>query len=197
MGRRGTQSRGQQRHGAPGCARGNAGVRLCGDPCRRRVHHRGVPTPMGVDRVRDGAGAWRTGRAGVEVAVGLASAPDRAARPSRLRRSRSTPRRTAASVNARTSVPHVSWPAPTTVIHSHDAEADRAFFRDVLGYPHVDAGAGWLIFKLPPVEIAVHPVDGPPARELYLMCDDLDATMSKLARRERPSQPSPKPVGGG
>ncbi len=68
------------------------------------------------------------------------------------------------------------------IIYSHDAEADRAFFRDVLDYPHVDAGAGWLIFKLPPVELAVHPADGPPAHELYLMCDDLDATMARLAR---------------
>jgi catechol 2,3-dioxygenase-like lactoylglutathione lyase family enzyme len=69
------------------------------------------------------------------------------------------------------------------IIHSHDAEADRAFFRDVLGYAHVDAGAGWLIFKLAPAEIAVHPVDGSPAHELYLMCDDLDATMTQLAAK--------------
>jgi hypothetical protein len=67
------------------------------------------------------------------------------------------------------------------ILYSHDAEADRAFLRDVLDYPHVDAGAGWLIFKLPPAEIAVHPADGPSAQELYLMCDDLDATMTQLA----------------
>lgn len=67
------------------------------------------------------------------------------------------------------------------IIYSHDPEADRAFLRDVLGYPHLDAGAGWLIFKLPPAEIAVHPADGPTGHELYLMCDDLDATMSRLA----------------
>ena len=67
------------------------------------------------------------------------------------------------------------------IIYSHDAEADRAFFRDVFDYPHVDAGAGWLIFKLPPAELAVHPADGPPAHELYLMCDDLDAAMARLA----------------
>ena len=66
------------------------------------------------------------------------------------------------------------------IIYSGDAEADRAFFRDVLDYPHVDAGAGWLIFKLPPSEIAVHPVDGPPVHELYLMCDDLAATIADL-----------------
>lgn len=67
------------------------------------------------------------------------------------------------------------------IIYSQDPEADRAFLRDVLEFPHVDAGAGWLIFKLPPSEIAVHPTDGPPAHELYLMCDDLDATMTRLA----------------
>ncbi len=68
-------------------------------------------------------------------------------------------------------------------VRCRDAEADRAFFRDVLDYPHVDAGAGWLIFKLPPSEIAVHPVDGPPVHELYLMCDDLDATMAQLTAK--------------
>ena len=47
------------------------------------------------------------------------------------------------------------------IIHSHDAEAARAFFREVLDYPYVDAGADWLIFKLPPAEIAVHPTEGP------------------------------------
>jgi catechol 2,3-dioxygenase-like lactoylglutathione lyase family enzyme len=70
------------------------------------------------------------------------------------------------------------------VIYSQDAEADRAFFRDVLGFPHVDAGHGWLIFALPPAEIAVHPTDGRAAHELYLMCDDLTATMAELADRK-------------
>jgi hypothetical protein len=46
------------------------------------------------------------------------------------------------------------------IIYSQDAEEDRAFFRDVLGYPHIDAGGGWLISKLPPAEVAVHPADG-------------------------------------
>ncbi len=69
------------------------------------------------------------------------------------------------------------------IIFSQDAEADRAFFRDVLECRHVDAGAGWLIFKLPPSEVAVHPADGPPVHELYLMCDDLDATMTDLAAK--------------
>jgi catechol 2,3-dioxygenase-like lactoylglutathione lyase family enzyme len=69
------------------------------------------------------------------------------------------------------------------IIYSRDAEADRAFFRDVLGYPHVDAGGGWLIFALPPAELAVHPAEGPPAQEFYLMCDDLAATMAELTER--------------
>jgi catechol 2,3-dioxygenase-like lactoylglutathione lyase family enzyme len=67
------------------------------------------------------------------------------------------------------------------VLYSADAAADRAFLRDVLGFPHVDAGGGWLIFRLPPAEVAVHPTDGPPAQELFLMCDELDATLAELA----------------
>ena len=69
------------------------------------------------------------------------------------------------------------------IIYTRDAEADRAFFRDVLHYPHVDAGGDWLIFKTPPGELAVHPADGPPAQEFYLMCDDLAATMASLSER--------------
>jgi catechol 2,3-dioxygenase-like lactoylglutathione lyase family enzyme len=67
------------------------------------------------------------------------------------------------------------------IVYSRDAEADRAFFRDVLGYPHVDAGGGWLIFKLPPAEVAVHPTDAAGSHELYLMCDDVAATITQLA----------------
>jgi catechol 2,3-dioxygenase-like lactoylglutathione lyase family enzyme len=67
------------------------------------------------------------------------------------------------------------------IVYSRDAEADRAFFRDVLKYPHVDAGGGWLIFKLPPAEVAVHPAEGQPSHELYLMCDDVTATVADLA----------------
>ncbi|WP_262287191.1 VOC family protein [Micromonospora sp. MA102] len=69
------------------------------------------------------------------------------------------------------------------IIYSRDPEADRAFFRDTLNYGHVDAGHGWLIFTLPPAELAVHPTEGAPAHELYLMCDDLAATMADLAAR--------------
>ncbi|HEV3235095.1 MAG TPA: extradiol dioxygenase [Candidatus Dormibacteraeota bacterium] len=69
------------------------------------------------------------------------------------------------------------------IVYSEDAEADRAFIRDVLGYRNVDAGGGWLIFKLPPAEVAVHPSDGPGRTELYLMCDDINATMTDLAAK--------------
>lgn len=68
------------------------------------------------------------------------------------------------------------------VIYSGDADADRAFFADVLGFDSVDAGGGWLIFGLPPAELAVHPAAAPEA-ELYLMCDDLAAEMRRLAER--------------
>ncbi|MGW2254835.1 VOC family protein [Kitasatospora sp. NPDC001660] len=68
------------------------------------------------------------------------------------------------------------------IVHSRDAEADRAFLRDVLGWPHVDAGGGWLVFRLPPAEIAVHPA-GSPSHELFLMCDDVDATVRDLTDR--------------
>lgn len=69
------------------------------------------------------------------------------------------------------------------IVYSRDADADRAFFSDVLNYPHVDAGGGWLIFKLPPGEVAVHPTDGPQSHELYLMCDDINATIEHLAAK--------------
>jgi catechol 2,3-dioxygenase-like lactoylglutathione lyase family enzyme len=66
------------------------------------------------------------------------------------------------------------------IVHSADPDADRAFFRDVLRYPHVDAGHGWLIFRLPPAEVAIHPTDAPTGHEVYLMCDDLEETMTTL-----------------
>jgi catechol 2,3-dioxygenase-like lactoylglutathione lyase family enzyme len=69
------------------------------------------------------------------------------------------------------------------ILYSRDADADRAFLRDVLGYPHVDAGGGWLIFKAPPAELAVHPAEGAEAQELYLMCDDIEATAAELAAK--------------
>ena len=69
------------------------------------------------------------------------------------------------------------------VIYSKDAESDRAFFRDVLGFNSVDAGHGWQIFALPPAEAAFHPSDGNDTHELYLMCNDLKAEMASLAKR--------------
>jgi catechol 2,3-dioxygenase-like lactoylglutathione lyase family enzyme len=66
------------------------------------------------------------------------------------------------------------------ILYSTDAEADRAFFRDVLEYPSVDAGHGWLIFALPPAEIAVHPASEGGRAELYLLCDDVAVTVTTL-----------------
>lgn len=66
------------------------------------------------------------------------------------------------------------------IIYSKDAEADRAFFSGVLGFPSVDAGHGWLIFALPPAESAFHPAGDGGRHELYLMCDDLKLEMAAL-----------------
>jgi catechol 2,3-dioxygenase-like lactoylglutathione lyase family enzyme len=66
------------------------------------------------------------------------------------------------------------------IIYSTDAEADRGFVRDVLGFDAVDAGGGWLIFALPPAELAVHPDATGDRHELYLMCDDVRATVAEL-----------------
>jgi catechol 2,3-dioxygenase-like lactoylglutathione lyase family enzyme len=77
------------------------------------------------------------------------------------------------------------------IIYSSDAEADRAFFRDILQLKSVDAGDGWLIFKLPPAELGIHPSDDPPKTkpemaeaQLYLMCDDLHATIASLQTKQ-------------
>jgi catechol 2,3-dioxygenase-like lactoylglutathione lyase family enzyme len=70
------------------------------------------------------------------------------------------------------------------IVYSTDAEADRAFFRDVLQFPAVDAGHGWLIFALPPAEVAFHPAEANDRHELYFMCDDLLATTESLAQRK-------------
>jgi catechol 2,3-dioxygenase-like lactoylglutathione lyase family enzyme len=69
------------------------------------------------------------------------------------------------------------------IIYSRNAEADRTFFRDVLGLHHVDAGHGWLIFALPPTELAVHPGDDDTSRELYLLTTDLTAELQQLRDR--------------
>ena len=79
------------------------------------------------------------------------------------------------------------------LLYSANPETDRAFFRDVLGFPGVDAGGGWLIFALPPAEVAVHPMEGPGHQHaghellgavLYLMCDDLAAIVKRLAEQK-------------
>src|SRR5205809_7095122 len=69
------------------------------------------------------------------------------------------------------------------IVYSKDADADRLFFRDVLGFDSVDAGHGWLIFALPPAEAAFHPADENGRHELYLMCDDLKAEMASLKEK--------------
>jgi catechol 2,3-dioxygenase-like lactoylglutathione lyase family enzyme len=69
------------------------------------------------------------------------------------------------------------------IIFTQDAEGVRAFFRDVLEFPSVDAGDGWLIFALPPAELAAHPTDGRDHHELYLMCDDVHATVEELQQK--------------
>jgi catechol 2,3-dioxygenase-like lactoylglutathione lyase family enzyme len=67
-----------------------------------------------------------------------------------------------------------------TLVYSEDAAATRAFFRDVLGFPNVDAHDGWLIFGSGPSELAVHPA-GAPSHEITLMCDDIEKTMAELS----------------
>jgi catechol 2,3-dioxygenase-like lactoylglutathione lyase family enzyme len=69
------------------------------------------------------------------------------------------------------------------IVYSKNADADRAFFRDVLGFKSVDAGHGWLIFALPPSEVALHPSDEEGVHELYLMCDDLKTEIASLAKK--------------
>jgi hypothetical protein len=69
------------------------------------------------------------------------------------------------------------------IVYSTKPDADRAFLRDVLALPHVDVGGGWLIFGLPPAEIAVHPADANGRHELYLMCDDIEAFVAEMKTR--------------
>ena len=71
------------------------------------------------------------------------------------------------------------------ILYSPDADKVRAFLRDALGLKSVDAGHGWLIFAAPPAELAAHPTEGgeKPRHELYLMCDDLKATMKELSAK--------------
>ena len=66
------------------------------------------------------------------------------------------------------------------IIYSKDADADRAFLRDVLKLSHVDVGGGWLIFSLPPSEVAVHPAEETEHQEMYLMCDSIDTFIADM-----------------
>jgi hypothetical protein len=71
-----------------------------------------------------------------------------------------------------------------SIIYSTNPEADRAFLRDVLGLTHVDVGGGWLIFGLPPAEVAVHPSSKNNVHEFYLMCDDVEAFVADMKKRD-------------
>ncbi len=118
-----------------------------------------------------------THRAQVVLSGVREPAPDRPARVARSSRDASSRRPTAAShtLDMITAV-HV-------LQHSRDPAADRAFMRDVLGWPNVEdvtSEPGWLIFALPPTELGIHPTDAEPLAELHLMCDDITATVSDL-----------------
>lgn len=67
-----------------------------------------------------------------------------------------------------------------SIIYSTDPEADRAFLRDVIGLPNVDSGGGWLIFGLPPAEVAVHPSEKNDVHEFYLICDDVEVFIEQM-----------------
>jgi catechol 2,3-dioxygenase-like lactoylglutathione lyase family enzyme len=69
------------------------------------------------------------------------------------------------------------------IVFTPEPERLRAFLQDVLGFGSVDAGGGWLIFELPPAELAAHPSNGDSHHELYLMCDDIEATVEELKRK--------------
>jgi len=71
-----------------------------------------------------------------------------------------------------------------SIIYSKNPEADRAFLRDALGLPHVDVGDGWLIFGLPPSEVAVHPAEEDGVHEFYLMCADVAAFVRSMKERK-------------
>jgi hypothetical protein len=76
-----------------------------------------------------------------------------------------------------------------SILYSKDAEADRAFLRDVLRFPNVDVGGGWLIFGLPPSEVAIHPGDEGDEQEFYLMVDDAEAFVTEMKSHGRATAP--------
>lgn len=75
------------------------------------------------------------------------------------------------------------------IIYTQDAEKDRAFFRDILGFDHVDAGGGWLIFKMPPAEAAFHPADRSDGGALFLICDDIEGAITELSAKGVRTEP--------
>src|SRR5215207_4822031 len=70
-----------------------------------------------------------------------------------------------------------------SIIYSTNPEADRAFFKDVLKFPNVDVGEGWLIFGLPPSEVAIHPSSESTSHEFYLMCEDIESFISEMRKQ--------------
>lgn len=76
--------------------------------------------------------------------------------------------------------------AAHSIIYSTDADADRAFLREVFDFPAVDVGGGWLIFGLPPSELAVHPSVKNDVHEFYLLCDDIEAVVTQLQEHDVP-----------
>ena len=83
------------------------------------------------------------------------------------------------------------------IVFTRNPDGVRAFFRDVLGLPWVDAGGGWPIFALPPAELAAHPADSEGRHELYLMCDDIKATVDELASKGVEAAPEISDAGWG
>jgi hypothetical protein len=82
------------------------------------------------------------------------------------------------------------------LLYTSEPEAVREIFREVLGYEHVDAGDGWLIFRLPPAEVGIHPSEGP-AHQLSFICDDIAATVADLRAKgiEIPDEPEAQGFG--
>jgi predicted enzyme related to lactoylglutathione lyase len=83
------------------------------------------------------------------------------------------------------------------IVFSPAADQVRAFFADVLGFPSVDAGGGWLIFGMAPAEVAVHPAEGEHRHELYLMCDDIHGTLAELTAKGAEVSSGPTDQGWG
>jgi hypothetical protein len=82
------------------------------------------------------------------------------------------------------------------ILYSRDADADRDFLRNVLKLSHIDVGHGWLIFALPPSEVAVHPTEGETSHELYLLCEDINAFVKEMSARGIACSPIENPRWG-